>query len=84
MKENKSNGLDSIISQAIEEMKAEQGNIFFSGTDQPCRAGAANRDLPGKTQTAQREWVCKALQTQASVYQRKSGAAGSFKSRSDL
>lgn len=29
MKENKSNGLDSIISQAIEEMKAEQGNIFL-------------------------------------------------------
>ena len=28
MKENKSNGLDDIISQAIEEMKSEQGNNF--------------------------------------------------------
>ena len=28
MKENKSNGLDDIISQAIEEMKLEQGNHF--------------------------------------------------------
>ena len=28
MKENKSNGLENIISQAIEEMKSEQGNNF--------------------------------------------------------
>ena len=28
MKENKSNGLEDIISQAIEEMKSEQGNYF--------------------------------------------------------
>ena len=29
MKESKSNGLEDIISQAIEEMKSEQGNNFF-------------------------------------------------------
>ena len=28
MKENQSNGLEDIISQAIEEMKSEQGNNF--------------------------------------------------------
>ena len=28
MKESKSNGLESIITQAIEEMKSEQGNNF--------------------------------------------------------
>ena len=31
MKESKSNGLEDIISQAIEEMKSEQGNNFSLG-----------------------------------------------------
>lgn len=39
MKENKSNGLDDIISQAIEEMKLEQGNhqlLGLPGTASVC------------------------------------------------
>lgn len=58
MKENKSNGLDDIISQAIEEMKLEQGKSFLSGKDQSGRVGASDRHIPCKTAAAQEEWLC--------------------------
>lgn len=57
MKEIKSNGLEDTISQAIKEMRSEQGNIF-PGKDHSGRAKPQyGRNLRKATAT-QGEWFC--------------------------
>ena len=65
MKELYSNGFASSIAQAIEEMKAEQGDGFSLDPYQPGGTGAAER--------------CISMETAAAQAKRISGSASQFK-----
>lgn len=47
----------SILAQALEEMKIEQGRKVFHSNCKPCRAWTPNRDLTEETAQAPEEWI---------------------------